>query len=97
MKNYSRKVTSDSRAAFNWATKRNPKEQKTPKGGGGEEQGWIIVGRENIKVSTKRSVRWQIGECEVTGGRGGLCMCTGMTNAMFYGNVDTDEDRYCTG
>ena len=24
-------------------------------------------------------------------------MCTGMTNAMFYGNGDTDVDRYGTG
>jgi hypothetical protein len=25
-------------------------------------------------------------------GRGGVCMCTGMTNAIFYGNGDTDEN-----
>ena len=37
------------------------------------------------------------GERQVTGGRGGVCMCTGMTNVMFYDNGDTDEDRYCTG
>ena len=30
-------------------------------------------------------------------GRGGVCMGTGMTNALFYGNGDTDADRYGTG
>jgi hypothetical protein len=44
-------------------------------GGGGEEQRWI-VGEGEYK---------QIWECQVTGGRGGVCMCTGKTNAMFYG------------
>jgi hypothetical protein len=62
-------------------------------GGGGEEQG----GRENVKEYTKRYVRWQIWECPVTGGRGGVCMCTGMTNALFYGNGDTNKDRCGTG
>ena len=47
-------------------------------GGGGEEQGWI-VGEGEYTVSTKRYVRWQIGECQVTGGRG-----DGMTNVMLY-------------
>ena len=41
-------------------------------GGVGEEQGWIVG-----QLSTKRYVRWQIWECQVTGGRGGVCMCTG--------------------
>jgi hypothetical protein len=45
-------------------------------GGGGEEQGWI-VGQGEYTVYTKRYVRRQIGECQVTGGRGGVCMCTG--------------------
>ncbi len=36
-------------------------------------------------------------EYQVTGGRGGVCMCAGMTNVMLYGNGDTAEDRYCTG
>ena len=52
-------------------------------GGGGGEDEYIVC--------MKRYVRWQ------TGGRRGVCMCTGMTNAMFYGNGDTDEDRYGTG
>ena len=38
-----------------------------------------------------------MGKCQVTGGRGGICMCTGMTNAMFYGNGNTDKHRYGTG
>ena len=42
--------------------------------------GWW--GRGNIKVSMKRYVRWRGGVCvrsghQVTGGRGGVCMCTG--------------------
>ena len=65
-------------------------------GGGGEEQGWI-VGEGEYTVCTKRYVRWQIRVCQVTGGRGGVCMCTGMTNALFYGYGDTDGDRYATG
>ena len=40
----------------------------------------VEVGEGEYTVSTKRYVRWQIGECQVTGGRGGVCMCTGMTN-----------------
>ena len=31
------------------------------------------------------------------GGEVYVHMCTGMTNAMFYGNGDTDVDRYGTG
>jgi hypothetical protein len=56
-----------------------------------------IVGEGKYTVCTKRYVRLQIWECQVNGGRGGVCMCTGMTNAIFYDNGDTDEDRYCTG
>jgi hypothetical protein len=52
-------------------------------GGGGEEQGWI-AGKGKYTVITKRYVRWQIGECEVTGGRGGDCMCTGWHACAVY-------------
>ena len=45
-------------------------------GGVGEEQRWI-VGEGEYTVWTKRYVRWQIRVCQVTGGRGGVCMCTG--------------------
>ena len=45
-------------------------------GGGWEEQGGI-VGEGEYTVYTKRYVRWQIRVCQVTGGRGGVCMCTG--------------------
>jgi hypothetical protein len=54
--------------------------------GGGEKQGWI-VGQEKYTVCTNCYVWWQIWECQVTGGRGGVCMCTGMTNAIFLATV----------
>ena len=41
-------------------------------GGGRNRGGWW--GRVKIKESTKRYVRWQIWEYQVTGGRGGVCM-----------------------
>jgi hypothetical protein len=51
-------------------------------GVGRNRGGWW--GRQNIIVSTKRYVRWQIWECQVTGGRGGVCMCTGWHACVVY-------------
>ena len=51
--------------------------------------GWVVE-EEEYTVCTKRYVRWQIRECQVIAGRGGVYICRGMTNVMFYDNGDSD-------
>ncbi len=48
-----------------------------------EEQGWK-VGEGVYTVCTKCYVRFQIWECQVTRGRGGVCKCTGWHACAVY-------------